>query len=219
MRTTRTGCPIAERLRDRAFACVYDRTGVGRSTKPVPPASAADHAAELHDLLEIAGIPRPVLLVGHSYGGLVALLATVTHPADVAGLILVDASHPQQDERIRAVLNDLQFEAWDLAMTEIGQVANIRASLKEVAAIYGQLPDIPLTVISSTKHERSDEDPPEYPHDAVQQGWAALQAEHARLRPDARHVSAEAGHYVHVDDPDLVVAEIMRMLASLDHLR
>jgi pimeloyl-ACP methyl ester carboxylesterase len=208
--------PIAECLRDRAFACVYDRTGVGRSTMPRPAASAADHAAQLHDLLEAAAIPRPVLLVGHSYGGLVALLATATHPADVAGLILVDASHPQQDERIRAVLNDPQFETWDLAMTEIGEIANIRASLKEVGAIYGQLPDIPLTVISSTKHERSDAVPPDYPHDAVQRGWAVLQAEHARLRPDARHVSTDAGHYVHEDDPDLVVAEISRMLALLD---
>jgi pimeloyl-ACP methyl ester carboxylesterase len=208
--------PIAERLRDRAFACVYDRTGVGRSTKPRPAASAADHAAQLHELLEAVDIPRPVLLVGHSYGGLVALLAAVTHPADVAGLMLVDASHPQQDERIRAVLNDSQVETWDMAMTEIGEVVNMRASLKQAAAIYGQLPPIPLTVISSTSHERSDDDPPDYPYDAVQRGWDDLQAEHARLRPDSRHVPTDAGHYVHVDDPDLVVAEITRMLATLE---
>ena len=97
--------PIAERLRDRAFGCVYDRTGVGRSTKPRPAASVADHAEELHELLEAAGIPRPALLVGHSYGGLVALLVTATHPEDVAGLILVDASHPRQDERIPSRLD------------------------------------------------------------------------------------------------------------------
>lgn len=207
--------PIAERLRDRSLACVYDRTGVGRSTKPRPAASAADHAEQLHELLEAADIPRPVLLVAHSYGGLVALLATAAHPADVAGLILVDASHPQQDERMRAMLTDHQIEAIDRSMTEIGEVVNIRASLKEAAAIYGQLPGIPVTVISSTKHERSDDDPPDFPHDAVQQGWAALQAEHARLRPDVRHVSTDAGHYVHIDDPDLVVAEITTMLATL----
>ena len=207
--------PIAERLRDRAFGCVYDRTGVGRSTKPRPAASAADHAEQLHELLEAAGIPRPVLLVGHSYGGLVALLVTATHPEDVAGLILVDASHPRQDERIRAVLNDPQIEAMDRSMTEIGEVVNMRASLKQAAAIYGQIPPIPLTVISSTRHERSDDEPPDYPYEAVQRVWADLQSEHARLRPDARHVSTDAGHYVHVDDPDLVVAEITRMLATL----
>jgi pimeloyl-ACP methyl ester carboxylesterase len=207
--------PIAERLRDRSFACVYDRTGVGRSTKPRPAASAADHAAQLHELLEAAAIPRPVLLVGHSYGGLVALLAAVTHPADVAGLILVDASHPQQEARIRAVLTDPQIEAMDQSMMEVGEVVNIRASLEQVAAIYGQLPAIPLAVISSTRHEHFDDDPPDYPYEAVQRVWTDLQAEHARLRPDARHVSAAAGHYVHADDPDLVVAEITRMLATL----
>ena len=135
--------PIAERLRDRAFGCVYDRTGVGRSTKPRPAASAADHAEQLHELLEAADVPRPVLLVAHSYGGLVALLAAAAHPADVAGLILVDASHPRQDERIRAILTDPQIEAMDRSMTEIGEVVNIRASLKEAAAIYGQLPRCP----------------------------------------------------------------------------
>ena len=207
--------PIAERVQDRAHACVYDRTGVGRSAKPQPVASAADHAEQLHELLAAADIPRPVLLVGHSYGGLVAILAAVTHPADVAGLILVDASHPQQYERIRAVLNDSQSEVWDMAMTEVGEVVNMRASLKQAAAIYGQLPPIPLTVISSTRHERWDDDLPDFPYDAVQPVWAELQAEHARLRPDSRHVHTDAGHYVHIDDPDLVVAEITRMLAAL----
>jgi pimeloyl-ACP methyl ester carboxylesterase len=207
--------PIAERISDRALACVYDRAGVGRSTKPRPAASATDHAEQLHELLEAAGIPRPVLLVGHSYGGLVALQATVTHPADVAGLILVEASHPRQDERIRAVLTDLQIATMDSSMTEIGEVVNMRNSLREVGQDYGQLPDIPLTVISSTNHERFDDDPPDYPRDAVQQVWAHLQAEHARLRSDARHVTTDAGHYLHVDDPDLVVAEITRMLATM----
>lgn len=210
--------PIAERLRDRAFACVYDRTGVGRSTKPRPAMSAADHAEQLHELLATADIPRPVLLVGHSYGGLVALLAAVTHPGDVAGLILVDASHPEQEERMRAVLTDPQINTMEKGLAEIGEVANMRASLKQVAAIYGQLPPIPLTVISSRKHERFDDDPPDYPYDAVQRGWADLQAEHARLRPDARHVPADTGHYVHIDDPDLVLREIIRTLSNARRL-
>ena len=211
--------PIAERLRDRAYACVYDRTGVGCSTKPRPAVSAADHAEQLHELLGAAGIARPVLLVGHSYGGLVALLAAVRHPADVAGLILVDASHPQQDERIRPVLTDSQVETMDKYMLEIAEVVDWQASVKQVAAIYGQLPPIPLTVISSTKHDRFDDDPPDYPHDAVERVWADLQAEHARLRPDARHVLADAGHYVHIDDPELVLREIIGTLSNFDSLR
>ena len=207
--------PIAERLRDRSLACVYDRTGVGRSTKPRPAASAADHAAELHELLEAAGIPRPVLLVGHSYGGLVALLVSATHPEDVAGLILVDASHPRQDERIQSRLDRSPDRGNGPLHDGDRRGRELPASLKQAAAVYGRLPPIPLTVISSTRHERSDNDPPDYPYDAVQRVWTGLQAEHARLRPDARHVSTEAGHYVHVDDPDLVVAEITRMLATL----
>lgn len=89
--------PIAKRLRARAYACTYDRTGMGRSAKPKPSPSAGDHAAQLHELLGVVGAPRPAILVGHSYGGLVAMIEAAEQPADVAGLILVDSSHPGQE--------------------------------------------------------------------------------------------------------------------------
>lgn len=206
---------IAERLRDRAFVCVYDRTGVGRSTRPRRALAAADHVAQLHELLEVAGVPRPVVLVGHSYGGLVALMEAVEHPEDVAGLILVDSSHPHQDERIRGVLTDQQIRAMDEYMQHIAEVVDWPASVEQAAMAYGRLPAIPLTVISATRRETFDDDPPDFPYDAIKEIWSALQAEHAGLQPNARHVLAEAGHYVHVDDPDLVVEEILRMLDAL----
>lgn len=177
--------------------------------------AAADHVAQLHELLEVAGVPRPVLLVGHSYGGLVALMEAVEHPEDVAGLILVDSSHPHQDERIRGVLTDEQIRAMDEYMQHIAEVVDWTASAEQAAMTYGQLPAIPLTVITATRRETFDDDPPDFPYDAVKEVWSALQAEHAGLQPNARHVLAEAGHYVHVDDPDLVVEEILRMLDAL----
>ncbi|MEO6059645.1 MAG: alpha/beta hydrolase [Candidatus Limnocylindria bacterium] len=207
--------PIAQRIRNRAYACVYDRTGVGRSTKPMPAVAARDHVAELHELLELAGVPRPAVVVGHSYGGIVALMETVEHPEDVAGLILIDSSHPAQRERVNAVMTEAQVELEREWYDQLAEILDLPASLQQAAAEYGPLPAIPLTVITATKVDADDGLPADFPREAIKAVWLELQVEHARLRPDARHVKAATGHYVHVDDPDLVVDEIIHMLQPL----
>ena len=77
--------------------CAYDRPGTpfGEApsrSDPVPqPATAADAADDLHALVAAAGIATPVVLVAHSYGGVIARLYARTWPDEVAGMVLVDA--------------------------------------------------------------------------------------------------------------------------------
>lgn len=52
--------------------------------------------ADLHELLHRLGIRMPVILVARSYGSLISRLYTSLHPADVAGLVLVDGTHERQ---------------------------------------------------------------------------------------------------------------------------
>ena len=42
-------------------------------------------------MFDAIGEAGPKVLVAHSYGGVIALLYARTHPADVAGLVMVDA--------------------------------------------------------------------------------------------------------------------------------
>jgi pimeloyl-ACP methyl ester carboxylesterase len=56
-------------------------------------------AAELHTLLQRANIPEPYVLAGHSFGGLYVRVFAAQYPTEVAGLVLVDASHPDQFTR------------------------------------------------------------------------------------------------------------------------
>jgi pimeloyl-ACP methyl ester carboxylesterase len=77
--------------------CSYDRAGFGWSdTRPGP--RDADHiASELHGLLLRAGITGPIVLMGHSVGGVFIRDYAIHYPAEVAGLIFLDSSTPFQD--------------------------------------------------------------------------------------------------------------------------
>lgn len=78
----------------------YDRAGLGWSDRGPRPRTVGVAMDELRTLLHGAGIPGPYILVGHSYGGMVARLFAYRYPGDVAGLVLVDAAHEDQMERL-----------------------------------------------------------------------------------------------------------------------
>jgi len=57
-------------------------------------------AEELHSLLHNAGIQPPYVLAGHSMGGFVVRVFIGMYPDEVAGLALIDASHPEMPKRL-----------------------------------------------------------------------------------------------------------------------
>jgi pimeloyl-ACP methyl ester carboxylesterase len=80
--------------------CAYDRAGLGWSDPSPHPRDAATITAELHALLQRANVAGPYVLVGHSFGGKYVRLFAARYPVETAGLVLVDASHPDQFTRI-----------------------------------------------------------------------------------------------------------------------
>ncbi len=89
---------VQRSLSTHARVCRYDRAGRGASDAAVSPRRPADLIADLHTLLHRVELAPPYLLVGHSFGGLLVRLFAQRHPADVAGLVLVDAMHQNQFE-------------------------------------------------------------------------------------------------------------------------
>src|SRR5579862_7185556 len=88
--------------------CSYDRAGIGFSDSGSQPRTSKVMAAELHTLLHAAGVPPPYVLVGHSMGGFNVRLYTSLYRNEVAGIVLVDASHPDQQSRFPPELNDME---------------------------------------------------------------------------------------------------------------
>jgi len=74
----------------------YDRAGLGWSEPDNAPHTALHVARQLHDLLQTSGIESPYVIVGHSMGGLLVRMFADQYPDNVAGMVLVDASHPDQ---------------------------------------------------------------------------------------------------------------------------
>ena len=89
--------PVCDRLpRDQAVLC-YDRAGLGTSDPGPAPRTATRPLAELRELLAALELAPPYLLVGHSAGAFVVRMFALAHPAEVAGMVLVDPAH--EDER------------------------------------------------------------------------------------------------------------------------
>ena len=76
--------------------CAYDRAGMGWSEMGPEPRDARQISSELHTLLDKAGIEGPYVLVGHSFGGLYMQTYATRYPDEVAGVSLVESSHPEQ---------------------------------------------------------------------------------------------------------------------------
>jgi pimeloyl-ACP methyl ester carboxylesterase len=80
---------VAELLLHTHRVIIFDRPGFGYSERPRGRLwTAAEQAELLHKALLQLGVERPVI-VGHSWGTLVALALAVRHQADIAGLVLL----------------------------------------------------------------------------------------------------------------------------------
>ena len=84
--------------------CAYDRLGVGGSGKPPKSQTFEDMAQTLDGVITELKLERPVVLVAHSLGGMVAATWAAAHPKDVAGIVMVDATGPGYPQRLLELL-------------------------------------------------------------------------------------------------------------------
>jgi pimeloyl-ACP methyl ester carboxylesterase len=107
--------PVQQQIAQFTRTCVYDRAGLGWSDAGPSDRSAAKMAGDLNKLLRGAGVQPPLVLVGHSFGGLLTRQYAAAYRDDVVALVWVDAAHEDYLERLphlRALVADQarQFE-------------------------------------------------------------------------------------------------------------
>lgn len=108
--------PLARHTR----VCAYDRAGYGASDS-VPDGQMPTPQDDLRRLLDMDILQGPLVLVGHSMGGLLVADYARRNPARVAGLVLVDAVHRMQDVSDHPVVHDGEYARQRQLLTHLAQ--------------------------------------------------------------------------------------------------
>jgi pimeloyl-ACP methyl ester carboxylesterase len=193
-----------EELAETSTVFVYNRLGVGASA-PSRPQTGTAIVDLLRAALEAADVQAPYVLVGHQRGGLYVNLYARLFPQELAGVLLLAATHPDDDDLERrfplalaprhARLHGEQRFAAQVAL-EIEQA--------------GPFPDVPLTVVSSGRappwaavaRERIDS------HNARQQQLVALSTK-------GKHIAVpRLGLFPQASDGEVVVQAVREIIAS-----
>lgn len=99
--------PVHDSVAATTRACAYDRAGVMWSDRSGDERNGITVAQDLHAALAAANEAGPFVLVGHSLGGPYAMTYTKYFPDEVAGLVFVDASHPDQFKRFAEITGEV----------------------------------------------------------------------------------------------------------------
>lgn len=189
------------RLSKDRQVCIYDRAGIGFSDMGPNDHSAGSASKELEALLNANGIRGQIILAGHSYGGIVAMKYAEDHPQRVAGLVLLDSSHPDQWTRLPAKLVAEEKGGWPSGWIQKLKVyVGIRRLFPPQTSPYLSADDARAVVhfANSTKHV-----------DGVNREWEQW---------DTSVQQAKAGH-LRAEVPMLVVTAGKTSLPEWDQLQ
>lgn len=124
-------------------ACAYSRAGILWSDPANGPRDARAVAADLHALLKQAGETSPLVLVGHSLGGPYVMAYTQAHGGEVAGVVLVDATHPDQVARLAETGVPTEMSASAKNIQELAARLHWTGLVRAFANAQGAIPHLP----------------------------------------------------------------------------
>lgn len=186
----------------------YNRLGVTGSDEPKKAQDGITIIENLREALKIVGFEPPYLLVGHSLGGLYANLFTRLYPNEVAGVIFLEASHPNDTSldkyqgKIVKTINKL-FSIFDSLSSkkQFNEVNFVKQTVSQIQQVNA-FPDIPVYVITGGKENRM------MPEEARKKRLEN-QLELLSLSPKSKHIIAEkSGHFPQLSEPKVVIGAI-----------
>jgi pimeloyl-ACP methyl ester carboxylesterase len=187
----------------------YHRAGYGRSDAPATPRTFENVARDMHSMLRAAKVPGPYVLVGHSLGN--AHIRAFAHlfPSDVAGLVFIDPINARIFEVIGEA-EKAEDEKWAKEFYERapeGGKAEMRFLEEDDLKMlrrFMKMPDVPIALLVAGKHEAG----PIWPKSVVEEYGPFVYASPEGLMV----VDPNSGHYIHRDNPQLVVSSIRRVV-------
>jgi pimeloyl-ACP methyl ester carboxylesterase len=222
--------------------CSYDRAGMGYSDPGPSPRTTRRIARELAQLLDRSGISGPLILVGASIGGLMVRVFASEHSDHaerVAGLVLVDASHEDQQEDVPRLapfvpvlssLGVLRLLGVSFGLNPGSLPPSVRGFARATsfrAAGYQAAANEMIHLPESNAEVRATRRKLTIPVVVVTAGrgadpvWSDMQRDQVKLsRRGCQVIADQSGHVVALDQPRVVVDAIRAIVdASKARLR
>jgi len=201
--------PEIERL-GTVFA--YDRPGAGASPRAKEPQYGETVVAQLRQLLHMAGVEPPFVLVAHAFGALHANLFARAFADEVAGVLFLEATAPEDVTMLKRFQSPLQRGFIKLLdrVSPRDQHDEIRHELETVKDIAEApaFPPVPVTVVSGVKRL-----PRWLVPDALVRERERTQLGLAALSPLGERIEAKfSAHYPHLSEPRLVLDALRRLV-------
>lgn len=222
----------------------YDRAGLGWSEKSPNSRTSLQVVEELYILLKKSNIKGPLILVGHSFGGLNMQLFAKKYPDDVVGLILVDSAHDNEKEKLsqtsfmhKAIfktgmwaapigvprlylsLNNPEEQALKSTVkhqyTSLDESTNYAESLDILKKTKKDFGQLPLTVIARNSPSATLEKSKKKSLRNIE--WAKLQEELAQRSSNGELIFSENRHHsIHRSQPEIVIKAIVKMIGIVN---
>ncbi len=206
---------------DHRVVC-YDLRGHGRSARAPSGYDLGTLALDLASVVRDQGLSAPVDLVGHSYGGLIALTYALQHPGAVGRLVLVDVPLPPggHDWLIEAVEGGveglLQALPGPVRQALSGGGRRARRTMARLGFLIGQSS---LIADVLAQEPLSDEALARLPNPTLclvgeASRCVPAMAHLAGLLPSARLQPVPGGHFVPTSEPDALQRHVVEFLSG-----
>lgn len=239
---------VLDGVTELAPLITYDRPGIGESEPDNEMPTIKNVADKLIKILHQLHLEPPYVLVGHSLGGAYVRGFAVYYPEMLAGLVIIDpADFTETHLNKREVYRDLGFDEagidslfakWEkkaiesrknstapLSVQEEGEVLEMmrKTDFKEIND--SKLPNIPVHILTGGRYDT----PPRFRstefNDSLEfrlkmkyrvERWTEVVQS---VDKGMLFYSADAGHFVHYDDPELLICSIKIVLQDYAELK
>lgn len=186
--------------------CSYDRAGLGLSDAGPLPRTSKQIATELHTLLLHVGLQPPYVMVGHSFGALNIRMYASEYPGEVAGMVMIEATHEDWESRLSELFTADEFERVMALYVNNIEGVDFEKSNEQIRTT-GSLDAMPLRILTSTGR---------YGITELDEINMELQADLVELSTNSRQIIAQhSGQALPFEQPVLVVDAIRQVVDEI----
>lgn len=194
---------------------IYDRAGYGKSGIDNHPRDISTLRSELEKVISHFAHGRKVILIGHSLGGMIIRDYAIKNPDKTAALLFIDSMHEgYNNPALEDSLYELVLNAYG---ANFGATREARELAEDIAygASLPNLPNVPVAALTSMRIDASS-DYADTANNATRQQWYQAHESLGAGLTDFTHIATtHSGHYIHHDEPELVVQNIKLLLSKL----